>query len=82
LKIDAGLEKDGTGTLSFRGKLRRAVAAEVEVRWALLDPEGKKALEGSVPAERNAFSVDSALADALPWSAERPHLYSLRLTLC
>lgn len=82
LKIDAGLEEDGTGTLRFRGKLRRAVAAEVEVRWTLLDPEGKKALEGSVPAEQEAFSVDSALADALPWSAERPHLYSLRLTLC
>lgn len=68
------------GALELDVKLKLPKDRQVTVRAELADERGAEALAFDLPAEPHV-RVRKPIAAPRQWSAERPHLYKLRLTL-
>jgi beta-galactosidase len=90
LRLDAGLRADGDGDLRIEMTVdcAREGATPVDLDVLVWDPEGRPVAPtgarqmGTIagPGE-GTLAIDARVPAPLPWSAERPRLYSLALEL-
>lgn len=77
----AGVDDSYTGGLLDVALRVSGAKRDGAVAWRLLDPSGREAASGAAPLAGDGAAFSAAAPNALLWSAERPHLYTLSLTL-
>jgi beta-galactosidase/evolved beta-galactosidase subunit alpha len=77
--VDARFDQ---GTARLVARIELAEPRGTSVRARLIAPDGSTLLDTTLkPDASGVASVDTSIAQARPWTAETPHLYSLALTL-
>lgn len=83
-KITGSLDNDyKDGVLSIEGELKKTKDTPVSVEYTLLNAEGEEQLHGILKEiTENQFSFpEGIIREVSPWSAEKPVLFDLLLTL-
>ena len=78
-RIHGDLDPSYTDGL-FSAEIRLSMAGGA-LSWALSDPEGQKAAEGTVSPAEKTFSIEAEIPGVKKWTAETPALYTLTMTL-
>lgn len=69
------------GILTINGLVDQKNSATAVATISLLDNDGKSIINEKININNKSFSFEKILNNILPWSAEKPNLYSLTVTV-